>query len=149
MSSVCERCTRLTLIALVTGSLFLPWHLSFEGSSTWIVFLVSLVEGVSHLFKSTSVSDWAYYLGILLFALTVPLLLLINACLVAFPARGLKLVYRILAPALVVLTWYESLQMGVEWRGVGFWTNLALVSAAPLVEIVLVTARVEAKLKPR
>jgi hypothetical protein len=73
--------------------------------------------------------------------LTVPLLILLNACLAVRSFRGLRMLYRFLLLALLPLTWYRTFLTDPAWRGVGFWANAAVVSAAVLIEIVLIGTR--------
>jgi len=77
------------------------------------------------------------WLGMILFFLTLPMLILLNIFLMIFPSQGLRRFYRIFLLVLIFpLKWlitFIDLSEG-PW-GIGFWASLAVVTAATLMEI--------------
>lgn len=82
--------------------------------------------------------DWLRLVLFLLGILGVPLLILLNLCLLARSFRGLRIVYRIFLLILLPLTSYGAFQLDPGWRAVGFWAYIAVISAAALIEIFFV-----------
>jgi hypothetical protein len=85
-----------------------------------------------------TLADLVGGLGIVLFLLAVPLLILVNVWLAIHPSNRLKKLYRILVWILFPLAWYESLVVtDPGWRGTGFWAHTVAITAAALIEVVL------------
>lgn len=117
-----ERRLRLVLAGVTFVTFFLPWDAPPVSIHNWALIFVYL-----------------QYLPGLLYGLAIPLLFLSNTCLLLSPSANLRLLYRIfLLPSLLFATWHLSVSAESRWRGVGFWTNIAVVSVAALLEIVFV-----------
>jgi hypothetical protein len=139
------RLLRVILVSVMFMTLFLPWSpLSHGFLPTWMYMLwvsnEAIAVAIFHGIRGV------YFLNVLRFCmvlspLTVPLLILLNACLAVRSFRGLRMLYRFLLLALLPLTWYRTFLTDPAWRGVGFWANAAVVSAAVLIEIVLIGTR--------
>ncbi len=85
-----------------------------------------------------TIADLVGGLSIVLFLQAVPLLILFNVLLTIHPLSRLKRLYRILVWILFPLAWYESLVVvDPGWRGTGFWTHTVVITAAALIEVVL------------
>lgn len=137
-----ERLFRLILAGVMFGVLFLPLNPSPEVMPNWLFIFWYSMEALLQIFGGTDIANRIGWLCLLLFLLAVPLLILLNVCLSVRPFAGLKVLYRILVSALFLVSWYESFHIDPVYRGLGFWTLIAVVSAAVLVEIVfLVSAR--------
>lgn len=135
-----ERVLRLLLGTSVLVTLFLRWNPSSNSTSlsTLLYFFWIASDGLLAILGGTGITNIIGWLGLFLFILSVPLIVLFNLFLPTHSSQRLKKLYRVLMPVLLFLTWYESFRTDPELRGVGFWSNLAAVSAVALIEIVLV-----------
>jgi len=139
-----ERLLRVILASVMFITLFLPWSPLSQGFlPTWMYILwvtgEALEIAIFHGIKGIYMRNVLRFC-IALSPLTVPLLLLLNVCLAGRSFRGLRMLYRFLLLALLPLTWYRTFHTDPVYRGVGFWANATVVSAAVLVEIVLVVS---------
>ena len=137
-----ERLLRVILTSVMFITLFLPWNpLSDSGlMPTWVYMLWGTVEAVAAMVRGIKGIYFFNALCCALSLLTVPLLILLNACLALCSLRELKMLYGFSSLALLPLTWYRTFLTDPAWRGIGFWANATVVSAAVLVEIVLVVS---------
>lgn len=135
-----ERLFRLILAGVMFATLFLPLNLLPGTMPNWLFIFWCSIEALPRIFGGTDIANRIGWLRLFLSSLAVPLLILLNVCLSVRPFTGLKMLYRILMPVLFLLSWYESFHIDPVYRGLGFWTLIAVVSAAMLVEIVFLVS---------
>lgn len=139
-----ERRFRLVLAGIMFVTLLLPLNPPPEVLPNWLFILWHSLETLSWIFYRPSGANYtvglAGWLNVFSFLslLSAPLLILLNVCLAVRPFGGLKMLYRILMLILLPLTWYLAFIIDPDWRGMGFWANIAVVSAAALLEIFFV-----------
>lgn len=132
-----ERRLRLVLVGIMLVTLFLP----NTGELNWVFILwysMLYLAGIASVLSS--ISGIIFWLGAMLFLLTVPALMLLNTFLVlAGFSTKLRRFYRILLLILFPLTWWGTLLRlsGGAW-GVGLWAIPAVVTVAALMETAFV-----------
>jgi hypothetical protein len=137
-----ERVLRLALVGGMVITLFLP----NSGNSNLFYTLWYPLEVLSVIFYSTS--NFALGLGLILFTLAIPILILLNVYQLASSGKRLKRSYRISLIVLCPLTWWGTLfsLRGGGW-GIGLWANPVIVTAASLLEIVFIVSGRKTKLE--
>lgn len=68
--------------------------------------------------------------------LGAPLLAMTNLLFIFWSPRNLKIVYRIYLLVLCPLTWYGTLLTPPKMRGLGFWANAMVITAAFGLELI-------------
>lgn len=134
-----ERRLRLYLAGIMLVTLFLPM-LPFPSMAPNLLFiLVYSVEALSAIISGgiSSVTSLILWFCILSFLWVVPLLFLLNICLVVRPFREIKVFYRASILTLLPMIWYGTFQSDLQWWGVGSYAILVVVNVAAILEIVL------------
>jgi hypothetical protein len=106
------------------ATLFLP----NSGNPNWLHVFWYLANAL--FVFSYSIDNILLGLGLILFTLTVPILIILNVGLAVSSSRGLEKLYRTSLLALCPLTWWGTFfsLSGGAW-GIGLWANPVVVTA--------------------
>jgi len=145
---------RLVLVGVIFVTLFLPWnrvsdsmgvptkHILYEGIPTFLFIVWVTLETLPTVIRGIGLVYSINGLCIVLFLWAIPFLMPFNVGLAVCPFEGLtrwlKVLYRIFLLIVLALAWHAVFLFYRSWRGAGFWSSIAAVSVAVLIEIVLV-----------
>ncbi len=136
---MCKYHLRLILLGALFITLFLPVDPDPQIPSNWVFsiwYSLNLLAAIPDLIAKPNIGRLLFGLGSLLDLLAIQILILFNLCL-CYSARPRKLerLYRISLLVLFLVKWWFVLFITDPYRGIGYWANPALVTAATLLEI--------------
>ena len=132
-----ERGLRLILAAIMIVTLFLPVDPDPQVPPNWLFSLwysMELLVTLPGAIIELDIGGLAFGFAYLLYLWAIPLLALWNLWLSAYPVKELKVVYRVFLLVFFLLVWGFVIFIVQPYRGIGYWANPSVVTAAALCE---------------
>jgi len=134
-----KRRLRLILLGILFVTLFLPVDPDPQVPFNWLFSIWYSMESLAAIRSAIvelDIGDLIGWVGRLLYLLAIQILIVFNLCLCCSARlRILERLYRIFLLVLFFVVWWFVLFIIDPYRGIGYWANPVLVTAATLMEI--------------